>query len=255
VVGGLDQACAAFALGVDAAHGMLTLGTTAVVGIARDGRDGIPIEIPPVPMVDGRGWLAMAGSPAGGTALRWLRDRVLRAKGPGDRDEGRLVDEVAKHRTDALFLPHLGGSRVAFDDPGATAAFTGLTHASDRTDLVRAVLDGVAYEVAMLLRRLSGAGLQVATLRANGGGSRSRGWMQLIADATGLPVESVAGTDSAARGAARLALADTSGAVEDVAFRVDPRPGWRGYHDERLSRYVRTYEALRAIREQEDERA
>jgi xylulokinase len=207
-------------------------------------------------MVDGRGWLAMAGSPAGGTALRWLRDRVLREQGAGGRhDEGRLVEEVAEHRTDALFLPHLGGSRVAFDDPGATAAFTGLTHASDRSDLIRAVLDGVAYEVAMLLRRLSEAGLRVATLRANGGGSRSRGWMQLVADATGLPVESVAETDSAARGAARLALPNSAGAVEDVAFRVEPRPAWHGYHDERLSRYVRTYEALRTIREQEGERA
>ena len=146
-----------------------------------------------------------------------------------------------------------GGSRVAFDDPFATAAFTGLTHASDRTDLVRAVLDGVATRSRCSSSVWNGAGLRVTELRANGGASTSRGWMQIIADATGLPIDSMGGSDSAARGAARLAQAptrqDRGPAAEVVAFRVEPRPEWSAYHDERLSRYVTTFQALRSTRE------
>jgi sugar (pentulose or hexulose) kinase len=77
--------------------------------------------------------------------------------------------------------------------------------------------------------------------------------MQIVADATGLPIESVGGSDSAARGAARLARSAAS--ADAIVFRVEPRPAWRSYHSERLSQYVTTYEALRSTREIGESRA
>ena len=144
---------------------------------------------------------------------------------------------------------------MAFDDPAATGAFVGLTHAATLGDMGRAVLDGVAYEVAVLLDRLREGGLEITRLQATGGASRSEAWMQIISDATGLAVLSTGGAGGAARGAARLAralLADgaTASQQAEPAFEVEPRMEWRAYHVERQAMYVRTYEALRATREQ-----
>ena len=250
-VGGLDQACAAYDLGVSGTTAMLTIGTTSVVCLVNPERAAIPSHIPAVPHVDGENWLAMAGTPAGGSSLRWLRDVLA-----GDRRRATydaLVASAVARTSDVLFIPHLGGTRVAFDDPTATGSFVDLTFAATQADLVRAVLEGVAFEVAVLLDRIRSGGLVVDALRANGGGSRSREWMSILADVTGLPIASTASSDNAAGGAARLAIADLEAGRERPntprsSFDVEPHSAAHERYRERSARYVATYEALRDTR-------
>lgn len=255
-VGGLDQACGAYDLGVSGTSAMLTIGTTAVVCLVRPSLASIPPHIPAVPNVDGSSWLAMAGTPAGGSVLRWFRNAIVapgRTRASKRSSYDSIVSEASAQGTSVLFLPHLGGSRVAFDDPSGTGAFVGLTHATTLADMGRAVLDGVAYEVAVLLGRLREGGLEVTELRATGGGSRSKAWMQIISDATGLPIRSTAGSGGSAQGAALLArsLHSSSTAQSNQAspvFEVEPRVKWSAYDSERRAACVGTFEALRATR-------
>jgi xylulokinase len=266
-IGGLDQACAAFAVGIAGSTAMLSIGTTAVVCVATPLRSDVAAGIPAVPHVSGGQWLAMAGTPSGGSVLRWYRSNVTalgRHRGTTvSSDFDAIVEPAADHPTSVLFLPHLSGSRIAFDDPGATGAFVGLTLAAGRYDLTRAVLDGVAYEIAMLLLRLRASGLVIESLRSVGGASRSRPWMQLISDATSLPIHSTATSHAAAFGAARLAgnlvdlavppLAGPSAHMDrnlgvPTTFTVEPRHGWHSYHAERFDQFRRTQAALRAAR-------
>jgi xylulokinase len=260
-VGGLDQACAAFGAGIADSEGMLSVGTTAVIAVSCSDETAVSRFLPSVPHVVPAAWLALAGSPAGGSALRWLRDVWYPAPAVHLRRPrisfDMIVDAVEDRETSVLFLPHLGGSRVAFNDPDATGAFLGLTFGAARSDLTRAVLDGVAYEIAMLVDRLQDAGLAPTRLRAVGGGSRSRTWLQIIADATTIGIDSTGSSDVAAVGAARLANHDTDPAGSrggelppvPVSFAVEPRSAWRPYHAPRLERFRAAQAAIRGVRD------
>ena len=122
-----------------------------------------------------------------------------------------MLEGVDDTRTSVLVLPHLGGSRAAFGDPDATGVLTGLTFGTRRVDIVRALLDGVAYELCEIHDHFTKHDIPVRSLLATGGGSRSRAWMQVCADATGMSVHSTETGDAAAYGAAGLAFLGTAG--------------------------------------------
>ncbi len=253
-LGTLDQVCAALGTGVtEPGQAMLSLGTTAVLaGVTHQSASRL---VPVVPHVVRPLLLGLAGSPAGGAVLRWYRDVLGQADRAAARTAGKdvlemLTSGVADRRTALVFHAHLGGSRMAFDDPGARGAIHGLTFGSDRADIVRALLEGVAYELALLRRRFERAAYDLRAVRAAGGGSKSVTWMQVIADTLEVTVESTQSPDAAARGAALLALV-ASGHLESIEAARDlrlpvlatlmPRPEWLAYHREGLARYVELY--------------
>ena len=272
VAGGLDQACAAHAVGiggaapggagrgagvssggVGAAPGgvgsggagfggdaagpvLLSLGTVAVLAMVLDSGRPRPLAVPTGPHVVEGLWLAVAGAPAGGAVLRWYRDvlgaaDVERAEAAGADFYDTVVSSAATVETQAMVVPHFAGSRAAFADPDSLGVMAGLTFGTDRRHLVRALLEGVALETAVMAEQLAAAVDPVTSLRAAGGGSRSGPWMQIFADVLGVPVESAASSYGAAAGAALIA-GSAIDAVEGNAdyadggpVRARPRPG------------------------------
>ena len=247
---------------------MLSVGTVAVLAAVLCGDQGPSVAAPTVPYVTPGERLAIAGSPAGGAVLRWYRDRfgapAAGTTGSADPDiEGdvyeRIVASAAEVDTDLIALPHFAGSRTAFADPEATAALVGLTFATERYHIVRALLEGVALETAVMAERLAEAGVPVTSLRAVGGGSRSAVWMQIFADVLGVPVESTAGADAAAVGAARIAGAATGMVADDrrslpVVMRCEPEDSRRRRYRSKLERYRTLHAALAAGRDADSSR-
>lgn len=241
---------------------MLSLGTVVVLAAVLDADRSAGTSVPTVPYVDPGKRLAIAGSPAGGAVLRWCRDQfgtpASGRAGSADPDiEGdvyeRIVVSAAEVDTDLIALPHFAGSRTAFADPQATAALIGLTFATEKRHIVRALLEGVALETAAMAGRLAESGAAVTSLRAVGGGSRSPVWMQIFADVLGVPVESTASADAAAVGAARLAGAATGDAGGDpdgfrVAARFEPDESRSRRYRSKLERYRGLYRALAELR-------
>lgn len=292
VAGGLDQACAALGVGIGAVPdgtAMLSVGTVAVLAGVITGPptgDRPPATgVPTVPYVVPGTRLAIAGTPAGGAVLRWYRDRFGAAEAASGGDPaadprphkaaasataetapgvgnapdsekdfyGRVVAGAADVETDLIAVPHFAGSRTAFADPQATAALIGLTFATEKRHIVRALLEGVALETAVMAERLAEAGAPVTSLRAVGGGSRSPVWMQIFADVLGVPVESAASADAAAVGAARLAGAATADADWGpdglrVAARFEPDESRSRPYRSKLERYRGLYHALAELR-------
>ncbi len=121
-----------------------------------------------------------------GAAVEWLR-RVGLLQGP---DEIDALAGAAADNGDVVFVPGLAGLAAPFWRPAARGVFAGLSLATERAHLVRAVVDGLAAQVAWLVRAVQAdLGRPLVRLRADGGLTRSRALMQAQADLLQIPIE------------------------------------------------------------------
>jgi xylulokinase len=135
----------------------------------------------------------------------------------------REVAEAPDRPAPLIFLPYLTGERTPHNDVEATGAFFGLTAATERSDLVRAVLEGVAYSFADAAACLGSAGTRLAGAAIVGGGARSLLWVQILADVLGIPLTRYQSSEKGpAFGAARLARVAATG--EDILDVARPPP-------------------------------
>ena len=81
-----------------------------------------------------------------------------------------------------LVLPHFTTTGTPHFDNHSRGAIMGLTLDTTRQDIVRAVLEGITYELRMCIDLLDEAGVPVDELRATGGGAKSAPWLQIKAD-------------------------------------------------------------------------
>ena len=146
-----------------------------------------------------------------------------------------------------LAIPHLSGATNPWPDGDRSqGALLGLSLATGPIDIVRAVMEGIAFDLVLTLEHLRAAGAPARLIRAGGGGARSAWWMQLKADLTGIEVEVVDHPEAGALGAAIGAgLADgTFTALErrsppSCARAVRSSRAGAARYAERLARYRR----------------
>ncbi|UKY53057.1 FGGY family carbohydrate kinase [Streptomyces inhibens] len=230
-----DQHAALIALGgLAAGQGMCMYGTGAFVAAATG-------TTPALPRPDISGVVAQPGRRQGGTthysleaytstagsALRWLCDDLGLFPSPKALGEEAGRVPTRPGRT-PRFVPALAGIRTPVWRPEATAAFTGLTLATTRADLARAVLDGIAHSVCDLIDGVSDTmGAPFTRLRVGGGVSGSDPLVQIQADLTGLPLERIADSATASlRGTAYLAGV-TEGLWSSLEEAVEAQPHGR----------------------------
>ena len=206
-------------------------------------------------------YLSMATSPGGAAAVDWVRGITGLTQEPVSTVVGRaLATPIGSD--DPMFLPFVHGSRLT---PAVGGAFLGLGGWHGPDDLVRAALEGVAYEHRLQLTALAPLDqARAGRIRLTGGGSRSTEWSQLLADMTGLRVEVTDTHEAGARGAAMLAgvgiglLEDPLDAarrwVQVIRVHV-PRAARAGLYDDRFVRWRTAIEALQVGAESGTKRA
>ena len=165
-VGVGDQFAEALAAGLTHAGDMaIILGTSAVV---------LGVSDHPVPgsfcHAQSDLWLRLDSLHAGGKSLQWLRDLLSPGESLASFTSAAVSAPPGSH--DLLFLPFLMGERGARGG-GAPGAFVGLTTEHGRDDLVRAVLEGVAFELRRLQQK-RGTPLPTDVLTLKGGGAQKR---------------------------------------------------------------------------------
>ena len=99
-----------------------------------------------------------------------------------------------------MFLPYMFGERSPIWDGLARGVFFGLSLASTKADMVRAILEGAAYGLRHNLQVAQAAGFSVSGMSCVGGGARSALWNQIKADVLGMPVRLPAAATGAAMG-------------------------------------------------------
>lgn len=210
VAGGGDQQCAGIGAGVTM-PGLcsVTLGTAGVVICAFDDppfdpNGAIPAEIHAYP---GK-YICEGLQSTAGAALKWLRN-VAQDATQGAEVEYSLFNEMAEKIAPGadglLFLPYLAGAGAPQWNGTATGVFHGLTQGHGLGAMARAVLEGVAFQNALILQEFGKTGREIAEIRLTGGGARSALWSQIQADIYGRPVKRLKEDEAGLLGAAILA--------------------------------------------------
>jgi len=102
-------------------------------------------------------------------------------------------------------LPYLMGAYSPEENPAARGVFSGFTLRHGKGHFVRAILEGVAYNLSQILIALNEVGLQFNEVRTSGGGARSPLWNQIKADVCGLPFATLNNEETGLLGDAILA--------------------------------------------------
>jgi xylulokinase len=220
-VGAGDVAALAVGCGIVAPGRVaITLGTaghvvapaTQVGPVAGLGLWRIPHALPGASLLLG---LIMSG----GLSLAWLRQVLAAGRKPPDFALlERLAGEAPPGSRGVTFLPFLEGAATPHRRPDARGAFEGLSSAHGAGDLVRAVMEGVAFNAVECVEALRAARCRADEIRVAEGGTQSALWCGILAAAVGRPVIRVAERDTSAAGAALIGRAAQEGAsLADIA--------------------------------------
>ena len=152
-----------------------------------------------------------------GAAVGWLIDMgVMTEAADLDRLGGSVADAAG-----VTFVPALAGLAAPYWKPHAKAAFTGMSLGTERAHLVRAAIDGIAAQVALLATAAGrDLGAPLTTLRVDGGLTRSATLLQVQADLLQCPVEVYPSPHATALGVA--AFAAIGAGLPAVADRWSP---------------------------------
>jgi len=200
VAGGGDDMLASIGAGaVDVGECHLCLGTSGWVGVNLDHVVLDPsMRYVTLCHVIPSQWMIYAGMDCAGASLNWFEKALgsPEVDAPTARNQPyRVLDSLASSvgpgSEGLLFLPYLIGERSPIMNTRTRGAFIGLSTRHTKAHLVRAILEGVALNLAWIVESIEESGVPVRPLRAIGGGSISDIWLQIIANATNLVVSRV----------------------------------------------------------------
>ncbi len=198
-----------------------------------------------------------------GACLKFLRDNLFFPQdaisdAPAPHDFYQRLDGLAAEASPGsgglLFLPWLYGERTPVDDPLIRGGFVNLSLETTRAEIVRAVLEGVAFTSRWLLGAVEKfAGRRMDPIRMIGGGALSDVWCGIHADVLDRTVEKVKDPLLAnVRGAGLLAAAamgyipfSNIGDSVEIEKRYTPDPGHRNVYDTLFGEFTSSYKRTR----------
>ncbi len=205
-------------------------------------------------------YATVAFSFTGGNILKWFRDEfaaeeLAEAERTGSNAYDLLLKAAGDKPSGLLVLPYFTPSGTPYFDTQTKGAILGLRLSTTRGELIRALLEGVAFEMRLNLQILAQSGCEVRQLRAIGGGAKSEIWTQLKADVIGKPITELKVTEAGCMGVAMLARAAEAGepltklAEEwiETSDVKEPRAEWADWYEGQFERYKQLYPALREL--------
>ena len=193
-------------------------------------------------------WHVMGVVQSAGLSLQWFRNNFYTK----DTPYRQLDDEAAASPIGAnrlLYAPYLMGERTPHLDADCRGAFVGLSAMHTKSDLARAVMEGICFAMKDCQSVLEEMGVTPTRMTLCGGGAKAPFLRQMLADVYGLPTQLPLLADSAALGAAILAATGT-GLYPDVRTACDSILTFEAAEQPdaaRAQRYRQVYAAYRTI--------
>jgi xylulokinase len=205
VTGGADHVLSAYAAGLaNPGDWLVKLGGAGDILVVSDHPlvdERLYLDAHPVSGL----WLPNGCMATSGSLIRWFQ--ALSGDAPIAQLEAEAIGAAP---AELICLPHFLGEKSPWHDPDLRGAFLGMHLGLTRGDMYRAILEGIAYGFRHHAEILTERGVALrATARVSNGGSRSRVWKQILADALGVALEPVLDHPGAALGAALAAAVGT----------------------------------------------
>jgi len=262
VAGGHDQACGALGAGiVESGPAMDATGTVECVGVILR-----KLSLTEQARVQGFAvhhyviedkYFLFGFNPTSGVVLRWFRDNFAEKEIEEARKRGMNVYDLLMSMAaesplgakELFLLPYFEGSGTPTFNRKARGVFVGLTLAHSKREVLRAIVEGLSYELRRNIEAIEKQGTEVTEIRSIGGGARSDFWSQLKADITGKPLVVPNVTEAAALGAAILAGIGTDlyEDAEEALKRVYKEKSRFSPLAENAKRYDRYYKVYKKI--------
>lgn len=266
VAGGHDQACAALGTGVlepgIAANGM---GTTECIipvfneplrtqEMAKCGYACVPHVVPDKYVTYGFSFTC-------GSLLRWYREQFGAALEEQAKVSGRsayelMIEQASRRPSPLLFLPHFAGAATPYMNANATGLIAGLTLSATQGDFIRAMLEGLTFEMMVNASIMARQGIVFNELRAAGGLAKSDFYLQLKADMMGMEIVSLQTSEGGTLGVAALAgqAAGIYSTIEEAVSqlvrtnkRFHPDARRHAWYKQRFEQYQNMYAAAQSI--------
>ncbi len=199
---------------------------------------------------------------SGGLCIAWFRDRLSGmdpADGPIEPRLEELAAGVPAGARGVQFLPYLTSAETPYWDANARGSFVGFSDTHGVPELYRALLEGLALEERVSLKRVEKAtGTPVERLVVMGGGTKSPLFNQILADALQRPIDVCAETETTCLGAAILGAAavgaggvtdvkETAARMSRVSHTVAPQPHLKKLYKKAAKAHAALYPALRKV--------
>lgn len=196
MAGVVDSSAAALEAGVtEPGIAVEMTGTSTVViipndrGVTEPALIAMPHALPGIHLLLG----AMVAS---GGCLRWFRDQFGQLSDHAAHESGPDAYDLLTRQAAAIepgcggviFLPYMMGERSPLWHTNARGVFFGLSLATPKAAMVRAILEGAAFALRHNVEVAARAGAEIQEMRSVGGCSRSDLWNQIKADVLGMPL-------------------------------------------------------------------
>ena len=161
------------------------------------------MRIPCFPFLIPDFWVLEGVISTAGEALKWIQE-ILDIKGSyGSLNE--LAQKSLPGSNGVFFLPHLAGISSPDWQPEAKACFWGLNLSTKKNDIIRAVMEGIGFEIKRNISIMEKLSEEVKKIKVFGGGAKSDLWLKIISNITGKEIEAFQTTEIASLGACILA--------------------------------------------------
>jgi len=253
VAGAHDQSCSALGIG-GIAEGVASDGTGSVEAIGTPTLE--PFTDPELQRLGFSSechltndlYLALGYHLTAGSLVRWYRDHLGKFEKEWaekkNTDAYDLITQSAQNSppgsNGVLVMPHWSGAGTGHFpllNPASRGAILGLTLAHEKSDLDRAVFEGITFEARLIVETFQQAGIPIEKFIVTGGGAKSPFWLQLKADIIGKPMGVPETTEASAMGAAMLAAVGS---------------GYYSGFEEAVSRFCRTKAVFEPVADNEE---
>lgn len=191
VIGGADGACATVgAVSVDIGSTYNVLGTSSWVATTLDK----PIEDKEMKTftfnhLDENLYIGMGTMQSAGHSFNWFKETFCELEDKLGKEQNispfeiisKSILETEPGANNLIYLPYLLGERSPWWNTNAKGAFIGLSAKHTKKEISRSVLEGVTYNLKVIIEALEMEEI-IDTITVIGGGARSDVWLQILAD-------------------------------------------------------------------------
>lgn len=263
VTGGHDQPCTALGSGI-IYEGMAVdgIGTSECITTIFDqpilSRKLFEMNYHCGPHVLEDKFITFAYTMSAGAVLQWYRDTIGRPEYEKSKKTQQSVYQLLDQSIDQkpsqlLVSPHFDGSGTPHLNPESKGAILGLSRKTSTSEIYRAMLESITYEMKYNLECLADNHINITSLRAAGGGAKSKIWLQIKADILNRPIATLENTEAGTLGAAILAgiavgkyrnAADACKQLVREKEQFEPDTKQNELYELNYQRYKRMYSAL-----------